>query len=255
MPSVPTEKLGPGDAALVVAIAIALVMLIGPATARYGLVGVGIVQVVAFAAPPLVLAAMQGRPLLRLGVTRASGRALAGAALIGASLWLVQDATVRPILSRFFSTEELEELAATFASADPIVTIVVAVLAPALCEELLFRGALARSLEPRLGLAGAVAISAMVFGAAHLSPLRFVPASITGAALAYATLASGSLLPAMILHALNNLASLAAAGTFGLVFAPGPRAGPVLVVAAMGATGLGVWLLDRDRRTRRKSSK
>lgn len=78
-----------------------------------------------------------------------------------------------------------------------------------ICEEVLFRGFVLWYVCVWTGPALAVAISSVLFGAAHLyldgrSALR---AGIVGAVMAVLVLASGSLWPAMILHAAIDLNS------------------------------------------------
>jgi membrane protease YdiL (CAAX protease family) len=53
-----------------------------------------------------------------------------------------------------------------------------------------------------------IAIIGTLFGAFHLSILRFCPTAILGALLTFVRLRSGSLWPAMILHCLHNSISV-----------------------------------------------
>jgi membrane protease YdiL (CAAX protease family) len=95
--------------------------------------------------------------------------------------------------------------------------IIIGVFAP-VCEELLFRGVLARSLETRFRRPAAIAISALAFALAHESPYRLFAPLLIGAIAAYVTLRSRSVVPAIVLHALNNtilvLHSHVVSGTF-----------------------------------------
>ena len=79
------------------------------------------------------------------------------------------------------------------------------VLVAPLVEELLFRGFLLPPLARRLGRAGGIALSALLFGLLHMTdPQAVPPLVVLGAVLGWLRLASGSLLPALILHAGNN---------------------------------------------------
>jgi membrane protease YdiL (CAAX protease family) len=71
------------------------------------------------------------------------------------------------------------------------------------CEEWLFRGYLVALLEPALGLAGAVAASTALFGIAHAyqGPVGMLRTGIVGLIFAGLTVATGSILPAMVVHA------------------------------------------------------
>ena len=82
-------------------------------------------------------------------------------------------------------------------------------LTAGICEELLCRGYLVWVLAHWLGLWGAAGASAVLFGLAHayLGPQHIVRAFFTGVAMSLLTLATGSLLPAMAMHALIDLGS------------------------------------------------
>jgi membrane protease YdiL (CAAX protease family) len=75
---------------------------------------------------------------------------------------------------------------------------------PAICEELLFRGVLARSLGRALPTAAAAAISAVVFSAYHLSIAQALPTLTLGFVLALIAIRAGSVAPAIAAHAINN---------------------------------------------------
>jgi len=77
-------------------------------------------------------------------------------------------------------------------------------VSPAICEEILFRGALLSGLRRDLGPARCLAWEAVLFGAAHGSIYRFVPTAILGMVLAAITLRTKSLFPAILLHATYN---------------------------------------------------
>jgi membrane protease YdiL (CAAX protease family) len=83
-----------------------------------------------------------------------------------------------------------------------------------ICEEVLFRGfgvAYVRWLWPAVTRAGLVAVTSVVFGLGHLyQGLRGVLLTgIVGALLASVTLSTGTLLPAILMHALLDLRVLA----------------------------------------------
>jgi membrane protease YdiL (CAAX protease family) len=71
------------------------------------------------------------------------------------------------------------------------------------CEELLYRGYLPWFFAPWLGRVGAMALVVAIFGASHIYQGKSgaVRATIAGTVMAAIVLATGSLLPAMILHA------------------------------------------------------
>lgn len=77
-------------------------------------------------------------------------------------------------------------------------------LVPAIFEEVMFRGYIMRALEKSWGIWAALIVSSLMFGAYHLQPSNLLPLSFIGFILAYVTYISDSLIPAMILHFINN---------------------------------------------------
>ena len=76
-----------------------------------------------------------------------------------------------------------------------------------ICEELLFRGYLVWVLTPMLGLLGAAGLSVAIFGVAHgYQGVQFAArAFLAGVVMGALALATGSVLPGMLLHALVDL--------------------------------------------------
>lgn len=107
-------------------------------------------------------------------------------------------------------------------------------LLPAVCEETAFRGVLQGSIRRTLGRAPAVLLSALVFGLFHMTPVRFLPTAFLGLLLALSVSLTGSLLPAIVWHALNNALALVSSGTWLDTTSPGPlpTAAAALVIAA-----------------------
>ena len=124
---------------------------------------------------------------------------------------------------------------------------IVTVAAP-LAEEVLFRGFVFTALRGRLRLVGAAAVSGLIFGVIHLTsytdePLSLTLASITtlsffGFALALLYWRTGSLVPCIAIHAINN--SIA----FG-VMQDWTWQIPPLIAGSLATCLLGVWLATR----------
>ena len=76
-------------------------------------------------------------------------------------------------------------------------------------EEIVYRGILVGLLAPSLGLAGAFGISVLVFAAGHLYQDRqsLMKVLLVGAGLSVLVILSGSVWPAVVLHAAIDLAS------------------------------------------------
>lgn len=77
-------------------------------------------------------------------------------------------------------------------------------LVPAIFEEIMFRGYIQRALEKSWGVWAAMIVSSIMFGAYHLQAGSILPLAFIGFVLAYVTYISDSLIPAMLLHFINN---------------------------------------------------
>ncbi len=146
------------------------------------------------------------RPRLSIFLALAVAAGLA-APLLGGLLtqWLAQSHTV---------TQEIRQLGGHAPLGWRIALVLVVVGVGPLAEELLFRGALLSALLKRLPVSGAVAISSLVFALIHLPGLQFqwyaLPAlTLLALTLAWLRLHSGSIWPAILAHATNNLLAVA----------------------------------------------
>lgn len=126
---------------------------------------------------------------------------------------------------------------------------------PGICEELLFRGLIFSGLR-RLGAWPAVLLSALLFGLAHASIYRLLPTFILGVLLGVLRWRSGSVVPGMVMHAVNNglIGTLAQrpelAAWFGMQGSGGAMPwGPVLTGTAVMIGALGVLKLAAPPRS------
>lgn len=118
-------------------------------------------------------------------------------------------------------------------------------LAPALCEEALFRGAFLRALRP-WGPGAASICSALAFAAIHDSLIKFLPVAILGWALAQVVLRTGNFWWAVAGHALHNAAVL---GMLSAGLGSQETLGWILVLPALvGASA--IWLAMGRRKAR-----
>jgi membrane protease YdiL (CAAX protease family) len=83
--------------------------------------------------------------------------------------------------------------------------VVVAVaLVPAVCEELLFRGLVQKSMEQAAGALPGAVVTGIIFGAYHLNPLSVVPLVVLGVFFGYLVVRTGSTTLAVAAHFFNN---------------------------------------------------
>ncbi|HEY3249001.1 MAG TPA: CPBP family intramembrane glutamic endopeptidase [bacterium] len=95
------------------------------------------------------------------------------------------------------------------AGADEIALIIVliCVVVP-VAEEVFFRGFAYGAMRARWHRTVAVIVSAAFFAAVHLQIIHFLPIFALGVVLAYAYERTGSLLPAVVIHGINNLVAV-----------------------------------------------
>jgi len=130
------------------------------------------------------------------------------------------------------------------------------VVAAPLTEEALFRGVILHGFLRRYAARRAILASALLFAAFHLNPWQFLGAATAGVVFGWWRTATGSLVPGLVCHALNNAMPLAVATLFGWRIR-GYTGGPSGVVAfqplwfdALGIvlTAGGLWLVARRLR-------
>jgi CAAX protease family protein len=144
-----------------------------------------------------------GQALQRLGVHSFRPSALKWMlAAIGAYLLFAG------VYSAIFGAPEQEDIAESF-GAVPIQILLIVIAAP-VSEEICFRGMLFGGLRTRLPRLAAALISALIFGALHaLTGISAVPPLIFfGFILALLYEKTGSIVPGIILHMLNNSVAL-----------------------------------------------
>lgn len=107
-----------------------------------------------------------------------------------------------PVFGKLY--EFFSELMKIF-SADPVVTIILAVIMAPLFEEIVFRGIIQKGLINRgVKPTTAIWIAAIVFGLVHGNPWQFVGAVLLGFVLGLVYHKTKSLLMPILLHAFNN---------------------------------------------------
>jgi membrane protease YdiL (CAAX protease family) len=148
----------------------------------------------------------QARPLAALGLRGARPRLLVAAILVGATAWYVNARIVALLPLPDGPARKLEELVERPSLGWALVTFAVV---PAVCEEILFRGVLARALGRHLRLVAAAAISAVLFAAYHHSVVQGVPTLTLGFVLAVIAIRADSVAPTIVAHAINNAAAIA----------------------------------------------
>jgi sodium transport system permease protein len=197
----------------------------------------------------LLYAAVKRRPFPAVvGLHPAPLPAWLGAVLMGSAGWVVANLVAQWVLPP--PKEYLEQFRKLLFPELPRglgASLFLFALTPAVCEEVLFRGLILRGLLTRLPPATAIALCGAMFGLFHIDVYRLLPTALLGVMLSFITWRSGSLLPSIAAHFLNN-AVLVLLGHLGLdrrVDSVGTAAKLGLLAGALVLVLAGVSLLLR----------
>ena len=169
-------------------------------------------------APALALVAALGlSPIETFALRRPPARAVLTAVACGLGTWYVALQAMEAAAGDWLPvpSPQLEAFSEALVSlgSQPSTAILLflgAAVAPAICEEALFRGVVLQSLRRRLSASVAVPLSALVFALYHLN-LHQVPTTlVVGLLLGALTVTSRSIWPAVLLHLLHNGLALTA---------------------------------------------
>jgi sodium transport system permease protein len=114
---------------------------------------------------------------------------------------------------------------------------------PGVCEEIAFRGVLLYGLRTRLRPVALCLAVGVIFGLFHVSLFRIIPTAYLGVILATVVVLTGSILPAILWHTLNNALVLVPA-SLGWLDPDQTVAGWLYAVAAVGLAA-SLWVIAR----------
>jgi len=112
-----------------------------------------------------------------------------------------------PVPDFFTEMQETQyEMIESFLTSDGVLImgLINIALVPAICEEVMFRGYVQSAFEKSWGVWPAIIISGLLFGLFHIQLSNLMPLAALGILLALVTWLSGSLLPAITAHFINN---------------------------------------------------
>ena len=139
-------------------------------------------------------------------------------------------------------TETSIGLSSMFTSSSMIVAIVVVGIAPAICEEAVFRGVLFNSIWNQIhGKWISILVTAAVFGLFHGSIIRFFPTFLLGIVLGYLVYETNNMFYNVMFHAINNIIPVLV--LYGMQFLM------QLMARALGMNGSGMWNFVMDTAT------
>jgi len=235
---------------------VAMYACAGVAAPLVGLRPLLIVSEAALVVPGLILLAGFGIPFRDgLALGRVDRRRVILSIAAGASLWAaslglleLQYVVWQPPPGYLEAFRRLHEALRPADPFDALFSVAAIALAPALCEELLFRGIVLPSFLRALGPAGAVAGSAALFGLTVLYRVPF--AFAVGVGFGALRLLTGALPPVILAHATLNTITLLATPLVDDPSQPMPDPKPLVGVALLlaGSALTGLSLRKSQRR-------
>ena len=139
-------------------------------------------------------------------------------------------------------TETSIGLSSMFTSSSMIVAIIVVGIAPAICEEAVFRGVFFNSIWNQThGKWVPIIVTAAVFGLFHGSITRFFPTFLLGIVLGYLVYETNNMFYNVMFHAINNIIPVLV--LYGMQFLM------QLMARALGMYGSGMWNFVMDTAT------
>jgi membrane protease YdiL (CAAX protease family) len=216
-------------------------------------------QLVALALLPLAVVRLHGVTHRTKWISQlANPLSLLGAAVAGTFTWYLSLRLAWPVVEATQRHEEVREAtrAVTGNGASLPWILVASALVPATCEELLHRGIVLPSLAARVGRPLALLVVTALFAVMHIEPARMVSAAVIGLVAGILALQTGSVWPAILVHAVNNAWALLLGTDHLEPVARVVAAHPDLALAsAVGGTVLGVavaggWHRSRQHRSR-----
>jgi len=127
--------------------------------------------------------------------------------VIGLSAAVLSDEIDRIVTHFIEIPEELEKLTTEIVHAETliqgIVIVVAIILMASIFEEILFRGVLQSALENKMDAPHAIFVTALIFSFFHM-PQWMIQIILLGLLLSYMAWRSGSIIPGIIVHLINN---------------------------------------------------
>ncbi|MEW5786080.1 MAG: CPBP family intramembrane glutamic endopeptidase [Bacillota bacterium] len=169
--------------------------------------GIALTQWIFFLVPALVyLKLFSQQPAVFARFRPLQSKFLPAIVLLAVSAWVSLVFVEGIILSALsgLGFEPLEKIPPPTTVNQLLIYILIIAVSPAICEEILFRGAVMPSME-RYGMLPALLFSALLFALMHMSFLSLTSTFVLGLLIGLVVLKTGSLYAGMLYHFLNNL--------------------------------------------------
>lgn len=245
-----------------VVVGVAAMMMVAALASRFGVRPALLAAESALVLPGLLGLLLFGIPVASsLGLRSVPLRTVALSLATGVALWVLSLGLFEtqylfwpPPEGYLDAFRRLHEALRPRDARDALFSVAAIAVAPAVCEEILFRGIVLPSLRTRLPPAMAILGSALLFGLIHVDTtgsaltLYRVPfAFAVGIGLGALRMSTGSLLPPVLAHALLNTTTFVVAAREDLTKPPEPQAalGAALLAGGLAATYFLLRLITR----------
>lgn len=199
------------DVWFVVALTMLLILYAGSMLqVQFGLAGVFGTQMIILLVPlfMVIYTKRDFRQTYGFGGTAAVGYLAAVLLIVG--LYLINIVVSTGLMGLFpDSAKNVQTTFSEILGGNALAGLFVIAAAPAVCEEMLFRGVILHSLKAKYRVSSAILITAALFGIFHMSLVKFIPTGLLGLALCIVVWWTDSIYPAMLMHFINNAISVA----------------------------------------------
>ena len=245
---------GGGDVVLVLAVTLLLGFYLGIGTAGLGFYSVMLQQIVILTCPLVYAWYIKADKKRLFSINRPGVLSLLGGLFmfVGAFfLAMILATLLMPLFPQ--STQNATELTEFVFGQPKLLVVFTIALLPAMGEELLFRGFLMGTLREKAKPAVAIAITAIIFAAYHMSILRFFTVGLIGLSFTIAAYKSRSIFVSMLMHFCNNLLACLVQWypeTAGKIFDPKLSSSNqiLILLGSIVAVILGYLLLDGKKK-------
>lgn len=237
------------DVWFVVALTIVLVLYAGSMLQlKFGLGGVFGTQLIILLVPLAVVLYTKKDIRQTYGFHSAGVRDFAGAFFVILGMYPFNIVISYALISLF--PQSADNVVTTFSAimdGNVVSVFLVIAVAPAICEEMLFRGLIYNSMKEKYRVSVAIAIVAVLFGIYHMSLVKFIPTGLLGLVLCYVAYKTGSIFPSMMMHFINNALSVAVSyyperieNIFPILYKESMSVSDALIFSGVGLVLLGI---------------
>lgn len=198
---------GIGDTLLLLCVVLLAMFYIGSlATMKWGIYGVLVQQLMILFIPLMYAIYLKCDMKKMFALRLPSVKVLVGTIFLFAGAYVL-NMMMSYGLSFVFkeSAQNVEETFAVLNDSPFLFVVFVIAVLPAIGEELLFRGFTFTTIRQKCNAIPTVLIVSAIFGIYHMSLIKFFTTAFLGACLAFLVEKSGSILPGMLFHFVNNL--------------------------------------------------